>query len=121
MSAEGESMVALLAVRHQLRTPGHLLVLVVVALPRAARFLVTLLNEWCDTVAKTMAIDCRSCPSIARSRRSLRRRAVPTPAACSTSVMMPTTVVPVRSNAKERLLVVGVGEWGEGKGGGGRE
>ena len=61
-----------------------------------------------------MAIDCRSCLSIARSRRSLRRQAFPTPpAACSTSAMMSTTGVPVRGNAKtkathelKRLVVV---------------
>ena len=61
-----------------------------------------------------MAIDCRSCLSIARSRRSLRRRAFPTPpAACSTSTMMSTTGVPARGNAKtkashelKRLVVV---------------
>ena len=39
----------------------------------------TLLKEWWVTVARTAAIDCCSCPSHERSRRSLRRRALPVP------------------------------------------
>ena len=47
-------------------------------------------NEWWVTVASAIAIDNRSCLTHERSRRSLRRRALPVPPAASRSPVMAT-------------------------------
>ena len=61
------------------RSPPSLVLVAVFRFRRTPLAVPTLSKEWWVNVARTAAIDCCSCLSHERNRRSLRRRALPVP------------------------------------------